>query len=110
VFVRLDNLTADEPGLGQNGEVTSINQVVYDPVANTAYAKPNDFFDQHRRYALVVADAVLDTSGNPVVPDPNFTTCIQPPQNAYCNVLQGVINNLRGAALPTAAMFSSSML
>ena len=88
VFVWLDNLTADEIGLGPTGQLSTINQVIYDPATNTAYAQPNDFFDQHRRYALVVTDAVLDTAGNPVAPDPNFTACVQSPQNLYCASLQ----------------------
>jgi hypothetical protein len=100
VFVWLDNLTSDERGLGPSGQLTEINQVVYDPATNTAYAKPNDFFDQHRRYALVVTDAVLDTIGNPVGPDPQFTGCIQSPSNSYCNLLQQTVHNLHAAALP----------
>jgi uncharacterized protein (TIGR03437 family) len=100
VFVWLDNLTSDEKGLGPSGQLTGINQVVYDPATKTAYAKPNDFFDQHRRYALVVTDAVLDAMGNPVGPDPRFTGCIESPSNSYCNILQETVRNLRDAALP----------
>jgi uncharacterized protein (TIGR03437 family) len=100
LFVWLDNLTTAETGLGPSGQLTAINQVIYDPATNTAYARPNDFFDQHRRYALVVTDAVLDTMGNPVGPDPAFTACIQSPQNAYCTLLQQVVSKLGSAALP----------
>jgi uncharacterized protein (TIGR03437 family) len=79
---------------------SAINQVIYDPATNTAYAKPDDVFDQHRRYALVVTDAVLDAAGNPVAPDPNFTSCIQSPPNNYCGGLQQVVRKLGTAALP----------
>src|ERR1039458_2543615 len=40
-FVALDNLTADEIGLQRTGDTVAINQVVYDPVTNTVYAKPD---------------------------------------------------------------------
>ena len=100
VLVWLDNLTNDEVGQGPSGQISAINQVIYDPATNTAYAKPDDVFDQHRRYALVVTDAVLDTEGNPVTPDPKFTNCIESAPNNYCNGLQQVIRKLRTAAIP----------
>jgi hypothetical protein len=76
-FIALDNLTADETGLQKPGDSVAINQVVWDPATNTAYAKPDAALDQHRRYALVVTDAVRDPDGNPVVADPAFSLCIQ---------------------------------
>jgi len=100
VLVWLYDVTNDEVGLGPDGKITSINQVVYDPTTNTAYAKPNDFFDQHRHYALVVTDAVHDTSGNPVQADPRFTSCIASSQSCYCNILQQVMGVLSTKALP----------
>src|SRR5262249_3257313 len=72
-------------GLAPIGKTTAINQIVYDPATNTAYAKPDEFFDQHRHYALIVTDAVHDASGRPVKPDPRFTACIQSPANDYCD-------------------------
>lgn len=38
-FAWLDNLTTEEYGLQPLGHVTPINQVIYDPATNTAYAK-----------------------------------------------------------------------
>ena len=73
VIVWLDNLTTDEPGLGPAGQITAINQVIFDPATNTADAKPNGPLDQHRRYALLLTNAVLDTNGNPVAADPKFS-------------------------------------
>jgi hypothetical protein len=100
VIVWLDNLTADESGLGPAGQITAINQVIFDPATNTAYAKPNGPFDQHRRYALIVTNAVLDTNGNPVAADPNFSQCVWTPSNAYCTDLQQTLSTLTTAALP----------
>ncbi|HWB86480.1 MAG TPA: Ig-like domain-containing protein [Bryobacteraceae bacterium] len=76
-YVALDDLTSDEPGLNHVGDRISVNQVVYDPVTNTAYAKPDSVLDQHRRYALVVTDAVKDTAGNAVAADPRYLVCAQ---------------------------------
>lgn len=100
VFVWLDSLSTVEQGQGPIGRLSTINQVVYDPSTNTAYAKPDDFFDQQRHYAIIVTDAVLDSTGAPVVPDPNFTACMQSPQNAYCTALAQIVQNLGGIALP----------
>src|SRR5262249_24711187 len=75
-LVAMANLTNEEVGLHQVGSVSPINQVIYDPATMTAYAKPDQFLDQHRRYALIVTDAVLDTKGDKVESDPAFTSCV----------------------------------
>lgn len=100
VIVWLDNLTTDEPGIGPVGQITAINQVIFDPATNTAYAKPNGPLDQHRRYALLVTNAVLDTKGNPVAADPKFLQCVQTPSNAYYIDLRQTLSTLTTAALP----------
>ena len=84
LIVWLDNLTTDEPGQGDPGKVSAVNQIVYDPVTNIATARSNDVLDQHRHYAILVTDAVQDAAGNPVTADPNFTACIQAPADDYC--------------------------
>lgn len=107
VFVWLDNLTNEENGLGPVGRVTAINQVIYDPATNIAYAKPTEFFDQHRRYVLVVTDAVRDTVGSAVAPDPKFTACVQSPETDYCRLLQQAVGNLDGVSLPGRVVAAS---
>jgi uncharacterized protein (TIGR03437 family) len=100
LFVWLDQVSNGEPGLRPQGHVTRANQVVYDPATNTAYAKPNDPFDQHRRYALLVTDAVRDPAGIPAAPDPGFRACITAPQNDYCMRLSQAVAAAEGAAAP----------
>jgi hypothetical protein len=107
VFVWLDNLTSEEKGMGPVGKITTINEIIYDPATNTAYAKPNDFFDQHRHYGLIVTNAVHDASGNPVTADPAFTACIQSPQNAYCSGLRSTLANLN-STLPGNVVAAST--
>src|SRR5258706_2035505 len=72
LLVWLDNLTREENGLADPGKITALNQIIYDPATQTAYGTSDDFFDQHRPYALVVTDAVKDAIGHPVQPDPAF--------------------------------------
>lgn len=74
-IVWLDNLATGEFGLYPVGQVTPVNQVLYDPETNTAYAKPDENLYQHRRYALVVTSAVLDRAGVPVAADTAFQAC-----------------------------------
>jgi hypothetical protein len=86
-FVALDNLTSDEISLHHTGDVSPVNQVIYDPTDNTVYGKPDQFLDQHRRYLLVVTDSVKDTAGDSVLADPRFTICMTG-ASPYCGDLQ----------------------
>ncbi len=74
-FVALDNLTTEEIGLQKPGDLIPINEMVYDPATLSAFAKPDSFLDQHRRYALVVTTAVRDAAGNPVTASAAFLAC-----------------------------------
>jgi hypothetical protein len=109
VLVWLDNLTSDEPGLAATGTISTVNQAIYDPITQTAYAKPNDFFDQHRHYALLVTDAVRDTVGDPVQADPNFTACTQSPSSDYCTALGNALGNLSALVAPQNVIAASTL-
>jgi hypothetical protein len=98
LIVWLDNLTGDETGQGDMGKVTAVNQIVYDPVGNVVRARSNDLLDQHRHYAILITDAIKDSSGSPVTADPNFTACIQAPATDYCNLLAQVMGAYATAA------------
>ncbi len=106
-FVALDNLTSDEAGLQQPGDTVPINEVVYDPATNTAYAKPDAAFDQHRRYMIVVTDGVHDATGNPVVADPAFTACVQVGSlRDYCTSLAHGVEGVSGHVV-SASIFTT---
>jgi pimeloyl-ACP methyl ester carboxylesterase len=92
-FVALNNLSAEEPGIHQVGQVITIDQAVWDPTTNTLYAKPYSVLDQHRRYAIVVTDAVQDTAGNAVVAAPAFQSCLVG-MTAYCGALTGSLTTI----------------
>ena len=85
-LVALDNLTQDEPGAHKPGDRVAINQVVYDPATNTVYGKPDVVLDQHRRYLLVVTDAVKDTAGSAVTADAAYLACLAA-SDSYCTAL-----------------------
>ena len=89
-FVWLNDLTTEEFGLQPAGRITPVNQVLYDPATNSAYAKPDEILSQHRRYALVVTDAVRDVAGKPVVADTAFVACLSQ-QDGYCGQLGQVV-------------------
>ncbi|HEY2015037.1 MAG TPA: Ig-like domain-containing protein [Bryobacteraceae bacterium] len=95
-LVALDNLTQDEPGTNQPGDRIAINQAVYDPATNTLYAKPDSVLDQHRRYALIVTDAVKDTAGNAVNSDAAYLACIQG-GTPYCAALAKALGGINAA-------------
>lgn len=97
-WVWLDNLTQEEYGLQKAGHLTPINQVIYDPQTSSAYAKPDEFFDQHRNYAIIVTNAVKDSAGDPVKSDPAFDACItaQSP-TPYCAKLASALPIARSA-------------
>ncbi|HWC97327.1 MAG TPA: Ig-like domain-containing protein [Candidatus Sulfopaludibacter sp.] len=98
-YVALNNLTSEEPGIHKTGDVVAIDQVVYDPLTNTMYAKPVAALDQHRRYALVITDAVTDSAGAALAPDPAFQACLQA-SSAYCASLASALNSIAPSLAP----------
>jgi hypothetical protein len=108
LFVALDNLTTEEPGINQNGDRIAPDQVVWDPATNTAYAKPFSVLDQHRRYALIVTDAVKDASGAAVQPDPAFTACASG-TDGYCGKLASALAGISAAPqkIVSASVFTT---
>ncbi len=82
-FVALGNLTNEEYGLYRTGDLIPVNQVIYDPATLSAFAKPDEILDQHRRYGLIVTDAIRDPSGDPVLADAAFAKCTV--SSDYCS-------------------------
>ncbi len=107
-YVALNNLRPDEPGVNQPGDVVAIDEVIYDPSSNTAYAKPVVPLDQHRRYAFIVTDGVKDPSGAAVTADPAFSTCLQA-TSTYCQTLAAAVSNIPTAprAMTSATVFTT---
>ena len=105
----LNNLTNEEHGLQPAGSIAVINQVIFDPITNSAYAKPDEFFDQHRRYLLMVTDAVKDKGGAAVVADPAYTACVSASApTIYCSQLAQAVNMI-GPTLVNEHIVSASV-
>jgi hypothetical protein len=126
-FVALENLAQDEPGINRFGDAVGIDEVIWDPAGNAAYARPAAVLDQHRRYALVVTDAVMDAGGIAVAADPAFHTCIagearrivpplqalrsSPHHESYCGELARALTSitvpLPGHTIVAASVFTT---
>lgn len=107
-LVARENLTDDEIGVHKTGDVMKLNQIVYDPSTNTAYGKPDGPMDQHRRYLLVVTDAVKDTAGDAVESDAGFTTCAGG-GDEYCTAVSNALKNTTVTGKVVAASVYSTM-
>lgn len=109
-LVALENVTQEEPGIHGFGDRIPLNQLVYDPSTNTLYAKPDNVLDQHRRYALVVTDAVRDAAGSPVVADAAYLACLQG-GTTYCSSLarsvSGIVSIGGGQKVVAASVFTT---
>jgi pimeloyl-ACP methyl ester carboxylesterase len=68
------------------GKPVGLNQFIWDPATNTAYAKADPVLEQGKRYVLIVTDQVRDTTGAAVIADPAFQTCTQA-ADGYCAAL-----------------------
>jgi len=107
-LVALDNLSTDEYGLYRTGDVGYIDQVIFDPDTNTAYAKTDAILDQHRQFLLVVTDAVRDRAGMPVTADPAYTACVTNPATDYCRALAPYVATAQ-ARLPGGQVVAASL-
>jgi pimeloyl-ACP methyl ester carboxylesterase len=101
-FVWLDAFS-NELNLGPPDTVSRINEVAYDPATFTVYARPDEAFDQGRRYALVITDALRDRQGDPVEAAPEFTACAQAQAtNPDCAALSEAMRRARPLVSPRA--------
>ena len=109
-FIALDNLAQGEPGINQPGDVIGTDRVIWDPATNSAMAIPAAVLDQHRHYALVVTDAITDSSGAAVSADPAYRFCLQG-FTAYCGALAqtvaGLTVPLPGHTIVAASVFTT---
>lgn len=75
-----------------SGEPIKINQTIYDPAKNCAYAKPDRVLEQDARYLLLVTGRLRDAEGHKVKPDPAFSKCLENRQERrYCGALAAAI-------------------
>ncbi|MCU1336071.1 MAG: hypothetical protein JWO19_1652 [Bryobacterales bacterium] len=79
----------DAPSIG-------INQVIFDPAAKCAYAKPDEVLDQQTRYLLIVSSNVTDADGKGLKADKNYRSCVKDADSDYCEALSQAIDTVNG--------------
>lgn len=92
-----------------SGASININQAIYDPVGNCAYAKPDHVLAEDTRYLLLVNNTLKDAGGNSVVRDPAFTACLSnEPETRYCSALSASVTRVGGTSnLLAASLFTT---
>jgi hypothetical protein len=93
------------------GSAVSINQVIFDPASNCAFAKPNQVLNQQSQYLLIVTDSVHDSSGKKVKASDAFTACLQS-SDPYCDALADALQGVRqqpgsSSKIVTASLFTT---
>lgn len=68
------------------GAAIPVNQVIYDPNSNCAFAKPDQVLAQQTQYLLVVSATIRDAGGEPVDFDPALLNCLAS-YSGYCRTL-----------------------
>lgn len=67
----------------------AINQVMYDPSTNCAFAKPDSVLAQDAAYLLVITNSVT-AGGQPVTASADFNNCLKA-SDTYCQSLQAAL-------------------
>src|SRR5262245_37159837 len=68
-LIRLGTGNAQQPS---TNDVVGINQIVWDPSANTLHVESDGLLDQHTRYALVISSGLRDAEGRPIEASEEF--------------------------------------
>jgi hypothetical protein len=88
-----------------NGASASVNQIIYDPGTNCAFAKPSQVLNQQSQYLLVVNGSIRDASGQPVAADPAFVNCLAS-NTGYCSALSQAVKKF---VKPSAGVVAASL-
>ena len=76
------------------GLAISINQIIFDPSSNCAFAKPDQVLDQQSQYLLTVTDSVHDADGKKVKEDDRFKDCLKKSSAPYCQALNDALDKV----------------
>lgn len=68
----LIRLASSPDRLPSPDDVVGVNQIVWDPAANTLHVESDALLDQHTRYALVVSSGLRDPGGRPIEASDGF--------------------------------------
>ena len=79
-----------------SGPAVGINQIIFDPSSNCAFAKPDQILNQQSQYLITVTDSILDTGGHKAARDEAFVTCLESTL-PYCHELREALDHVVGA-------------
>ncbi len=91
------------------GVLVSVDQVIFDPVSNCAFAKPSQVLHQDTRYLLAITNAVQDTQNASVTPSQEFLDCLKAP-SGYCSQLSALTHQIApapGSCVVAASLFTT---
>ena len=95
--------------VGQLALPIGINQIIFDPAGNCAYAKPNQVLNQDTTYLLLITSAVSDASGKRLQADDNFSDCVKKPTTAYCQQLSHALGALGVVGVNSGSLVGASV-
>lgn len=92
------------------GSAVRMNQIIFDPVSNCAFAKPNQVLVQDTEYLLVETNSVHDSTGAMVTRDDRFEACLKS-SDAYCAALSQALESVgqqpASANIVAASLFTT---
>jgi dienelactone hydrolase len=89
-------------------QAVSINQIIFDPASNCAFAKPNQVLNQQSQYLLVVTDSVHDGAGKKVREDSAFKQCLKS-SDPYCEALERALQQVQQQPASTNKVVAASL-
>ncbi len=108
-LISLGSTLGDDDDSDASGRVIGINQVVWDPEANTLHVESNDSLDQHTRYALIVTRGMLDQFGHSIEATEAFRRFRQHVRGDYGRALQAAIRAARGVGIDEREIVAASV-
>jgi hypothetical protein len=89
--------------------VIGINQVVWDPVANTLHVESDELLEQHARYALIATRGLHDAAGREIQPSEAFRAFRQTTHGEYRRALIGALRAARQIDIPESDVVTASV-
>ncbi|HEY1950319.1 MAG TPA: hypothetical protein VGG97_25135 [Bryobacteraceae bacterium] len=97
-----------EPSKGSPGPVVKINQILFDPASNCAFAKPDQVLNQQSRYLLIVMNSLQDSKGINVKADNAFQDCLKS-TDPYCQELENAMDHIPPSLVSTQNIIAASL-
>jgi hypothetical protein len=97
-----------QPGYTNPGPAIKVNQIIFDPASNCAFAKPDQVLNQQSRYLLLVMNSLKDKNGSKVKADDAFKNCLKS-ADTYCQELADALSHLPPSLVYQANIAAASL-